>query len=433
MNWTLYELFINVFQGFLYTWFITKNLTPGPKYSKFAFILCGLLTAASLSTYLFFPMPEWDSWTLVFIIIYSVIFLKGSLVLKLFWNMIMIIVVGGIPGIWFHITNLFLNVNTETLLQQTLPRIIFTISGNLVLFLTFLLITLSMRHYSRNETSSALLMIISLLCAFLIDTFFTLHNQDNMPTHYLFICCGTCLIIAILTLFTHKTILDYGMKEQEYRYREKLLKEIGTQAEGIKDIYNSMLKLRHDMNAYIKDLDSMILSDNLDEVPAYFEKMKSQMTPLFNSGNISLDSVLTVKLNKLRRNNIEFKPIGIHYTGGMNISDINLCSLISNMIDNACEAMILRKDIPGEHYVLLHFSFNPGGMMIICENPTLGLPPKANDKKLFSVKTEPLHGLGISIMEKIVQEAGGQFDIIYSKDMFRIIVLIPPATDAVSD
>ena len=103
------------------------------------------------------------------------------------------------------------------------------------------------------------------------------------------------------------------------------------------------------------------------------------------------------------------------------------------MIDNACEAMILRKDIPGEHYVLLHFSFNPDGMMIICENPTLGLPPKANEKKLFSVKTEPLHGLGISIMEKIVQEAGGQFDIKYSKDMFRIIVLIPPATDAVSD
>ena len=41
---------------------------------------------------------------------------------------------------------------------------------------------------------------------------------------------------------------------------------------------------------------------------------------------------------------------------------IALCSLISNMLDNACEAMIKRADMPGDHYVYLAFSYNQGGL-----------------------------------------------------------------------
>ena len=89
MNWTIYELLINLFQGFLYTWFITKVLTPSKKYKLYWYIVCSLLTAGSLSTYIFFDMPEWDTWTIVFIICYSIIFFSDSLSKKIFWDMIL--------------------------------------------------------------------------------------------------------------------------------------------------------------------------------------------------------------------------------------------------------------------------------------------------------------------------------------------------------
>ena len=63
--------------------------------------------------------------------------------------------------------------------------------------------------------------------------------------------------------------------------------------------------------------------------------------------------------------------------------------------------------------------------MIICENPLLGIPPKMQKKSFFSKKTEPYHGLGISIMEQIVHDAHGQFDIVLSEDLFQILVVIP--------
>ena len=430
MNWILYELGINLFQGFLYTWFVSKNLTSKKIYSKPAFISCGIITAACLSTYIFFPMPEWDTWTTVFVILYSLFFFKDSLTYKLFCDMIMLIVVNGIPGIWFQITRLVLGVDTEMLLEQALPRIIFTLSGNLVLWLTFFTITLFFRRFSRGKSSSALLVLISFLCAFIIDIFFTLHNQYDIPTYYLFAGCAACLSITMLTLLTYRTISEYALKEQEFRYREKLLKEIGAQSESIREMYDSTLKLRHDMNAYIKDLDNMVQEKRLADVPAFFEKMASQLSPLYNTGNISLDSVLTVKLAKLKKADIDFRTSGIHYTGDMNISDIALCSLISNMLDNACEAMIKRADMPGDHYVYLAFSYNPGGLMIVCENPLLGKQPKTEKRRFLSSKEEPYHGLDISIMEKIAHDAGGQFDIVVTRELFRVIVLIPPAPDA---
>ena len=86
--------------------------------------------------------------------------------------------------------------------------------------------------------------------------------------------------------------------------------------------------------------------------------------------------------------------------------------------------------MPGDHYVYLAFSYNPGGLMIVCENPLLGKRPKTEKRRFLSSKEEPYHGLGISIMEKIAHDAGGQFDIVVTRELFRVIVLIPPAPDA---
>jgi hypothetical protein len=48
------------------------------------------------------------------------------------------------------------------------------------------------------------------------------------------------------------------------------------------------------------------------------------------------------------------------------------------------------------------------------------------DTSFFSQKSEPYHGLGISIMEKTVRDTGGQLDIVLADDLFRLLVVIPP-------
>lgn len=148
--------------------------------------------------------------------------------------------------------------------------------------------------------------------------------------------------------------------------------------------------------------------------------------PLNSSGNQTLDSILVVKLNKLQANRIELRGANLHYTGGMNISDFELCSLISNMIDNAIEALNERKDREGDRYVYLQFTYSPAGLTIICENPLLGIPPKMQRSSFLSSKYGPYHGLGISIMKRIVDEANGTFEVAVNDDLFRVFIIIPP-------
>ena len=234
-------------------------------------------------------------------------------------------------------------------------------------------------------------------------------------------------IIGITTIITNKIVIKYAQKEQEYRYRESLLKDTGTQIEDLQNMYDSMKKLRHDMHAYVRDIQKMIDTGELLEKPDYLQQMESQVEPLYSTGNLTLDSVFSVKIPKIRQANIEFRGTNLHYTGGMNITDIALSSLISNMIDNAIEALILRKDQPGERYIYLQFSYSPAGLMIICENPLLEVFPENKDEKFLSQKPNDYHGLGISIMKKIVSDSQGQFDIALTKDVFRVLVLIPPS------
>ena len=96
------------------------------------------------------------------------------------------------------------------------------------------------------------------------------------------------------------------------------------------------------------------------------------------------------------------------------------------MLDNAVEALDERSGQGGEKYIFLRFAYTPAGLSIICENPLLGVRPVAEKHSFFSTKTEEGHHLGISIMERIVHDAGGQFNIILSDDdLFQILILIP--------
>lgn len=60
MLWQCYEVLLNVYEGILFTWFITKMQFRQTR-SYWPPVICALLTAAALSSYTFFPMPEWDT------------------------------------------------------------------------------------------------------------------------------------------------------------------------------------------------------------------------------------------------------------------------------------------------------------------------------------------------------------------------------------
>lgn len=424
--WTVYELTLNLYQGFLYTWFITKILSRKND-EWWPFTACALLTALGFSTYLVWPLPfEWDTWVFVFIAAYSIIFLKGTLLRKIFWILMLIIMTSGTIGIIYQVFNLILGADIDFLLQESGTRIIFTISVNFCLWLVLFLITRLFQNQNENDQPSQVFLITGLLCVTLIDVFFRLVNKFDLPLIWLLFGCLIALSFGIATLITYKILVKYTRMEQEYHFQQEMLEGSERQIEEMKEIYGSTLKLRHDMRAFVNDIQEMVHNGEITKAPRYLDEMEQEVLPLYSTGNQALDSVLMVKVAKIQSAGIEFRGTNLHYTGGMNIRDAALCSLVSNMLDNAFEALNDRKEQPGSRYIYLGFNYSLAGLMIICENPLLGIVPKMVKTSFFTNKTEPYHGLGISIMERIVHEANGHLEVTLYEDCFRVLAIIPP-------
>ena len=425
MIWTVYELALALYEGFLYTWFITRILRRKSQ-EKWPFIVCALLTALGLASYLFFPMPAWDVWIFVFILVYSLIFLNGSIFRKLFWNMVLIVIVAGIIGISYQLSHLILGVDADLLLTSGLPRLISTLSVNITLGLVLFLITRLFKDQSTAAQPSWLLLLTLILLAALVELDFRMVNELQIPLIWLFAGCLIAVLIAVMSLITYQLLIKYTRVEQEYRFQQELLEGSERQIEEMKEVYGSTLKLRHDVRAFIKDFQEMAANGGTTyELPRYLEEMEKEVLPLYSTGNQALDSVLMTKVAKMQARGIEFRGTNLHYTGGMNLRDSALCSLVANMLDNAIEALDARKDREGERYIYLGFNYSLAGLMIICENPLLGIPLKMIKSSFFSNKKEAWHGLGISIMEHITKEASGHLEVLVQDDCFRVLAVIP--------
>ena len=424
MIWTAYEIGLNIFQGFLFSWFVTKMLVKKQD-EYFSSVCCAILTALALSSYLFFEMPEVDTWTFIFIILYAVLFFKGTLILRLFWSSIPIVVSMAMAGMCFQVFAIIFSSDMDSLMLPGIPRIVFTMITNLLFWVVLFLIAKLYPEKKESAKPSYLLLIINIFCVFLIDLFFETRNAYQLPLNWLLMGCTISLIIGITTVITHRVLIRYTIQEQQLQFQKQQIKEQHLQMELLQETYKTILQMRHDIKAYANDIEEMVRKGDLPDHSEFLRKLENQVTPAYSTGNLALDSVLPVKVQKIKSLGIEFRGANLHYTGGMNINDFALCSLVSNMLDNAIEALTVRENRKGHRYISLEFIYNPAGLIILCENPLLGVKPKMQQSYFFTQKSEAYHGLGISIMERITKDAGGQLDIVISGDLFRVIALIP--------
>lgn len=425
MYWTIYESILNLYQGFLFTWFITKIL-PKKKKEYLSSLICSLLTAGALSTYLFLTMPEWDTWVFLFIIFYTMVFFDGEILQKVFWDTILVIISLGTIGISYQFFSILSGSDTNAFLTSGSTRILFTLTANFLIWLGLWLITRIFHKDAISTPPPYLLLTTVILCAFLIEVFFKFRNQYGIPLWGLFTGCGIVVAITIVTILNYRILEQYSCDKQTIMLQKEMLKEARSQSEDMQHVYGTMLQLRHDVRSFVHDVQEMVNNGQISRKTDFLDEIESRVLPLYSSGNQMLDSVLTVKLNKLQSNKIELKGTNLHYTSGMNISDFALCSLVSNMLDNAIEALNDRKDCEGDRYVYLQFAYSPAGLAIICENPLMGILPKMHRTSFLSKKYEPYHGLGISIMKRLVDEADGTFETVVSDDLFRVLAIIPP-------
>lgn len=238
------------------------------------------------------------------------------------------------------------------------------------------------------------------------------------------------LVLIITVAFIFANVLLYILigqllKLQHNKYRVKLLEEkLEFERSKYNDataIWTNIRKVQHDMKQHLTIIKGHLDTGEYDECRIYLQKLipnDENVGNVIKSENKIIDYMINSKLGNLCDTEIVISgSIG----DLSDIDELDLASLLGNILDNAVEAIEKVK----EKRIELFFYRQNMNRVIICKNTINGSVLKTN-KELKSTKPQgDSHGYGTSIVSKIVDKYNGLIEYYEEFDMFGVQICIP--------
>jgi sensor histidine kinase YesM len=231
-------------------------------------------------------------------------------------------------------------------------------------------------------------------------------------------------IACILTNLGIIFLVGYILEKEKLSHENETLRLQFNYYSELEKNQLEVRKLRHDMNNHISVIASFLEKNEISKAKDYFSTLYD-MFPVSNHSfckNSILNAVLNLKYNVAVQNGIDcFFRIEIDEI--LSINDVDLCSLFSNTLDNAIEA-VLKIDNTSLRRISMKARCDKGYFSYSIMNS------KQNDIKewngrIRSDKTEGKeHGFGLLNVKDIVEKYHGTLDITYTEDDFTVLVII---------
>ena len=135
----------------------------------------------------------------------------------------------------------------------------------------------------------------------------------------------------------HPAPLPDRLRAQHRDFQSSVLTH---QYEEIKTIYLNMRGWRHDYHNHIQVLKAHMAMGQLDALAGYLDALEqdlSQVDTYVKSGNLMVDAVLNSKLSLARQKDIAL-DCAAELPEHLSVSDVDLCVILGNLLDNAVEA-----------------------------------------------------------------------------------------------
>ena len=123
-------------------------------------------------------------------------------------------------------------------------------------------------------------------------------------------------------------------------------------------------------------------------------------------GNPLVNSVLSLKSRRAQELGIHME-IQVGHTDTGQLHNLELCSLLGNLLDNAIEACVPLTPA-GEPVILVNLNSQGHLLVLAVENPVATLPKSSATGEYFTTKANPeRHGLGLQSARRIAQQHDG--------------------------
>ncbi len=212
-------------------------------------------------------------------------------------------------------------------------------------------------------------------------------------------------------------IADRLLEKRVAAYQDDLIEK---HFEEVQSIYDKMRGWRHDYHNHIQALLALVGDD--ERTRDYLWKLNKDLTEVdtvVKTGNVTVDAILNSKLTLIKSKDIPVDAVA-RVPDDLKISEIDLCAIIGNLLDNAIEAVL---PLPPEaRFIRIYIGMLKSQLYISVTNSTASEPRKVGEKYV-STKGEG-RGVGLMRVDGIAKRNGGTVNRQNESGVFATEVLL---------
>ena len=234
---------------------------------------------------------------------------------------------------------------------------------------------------------------------------------------------GYILWKKIATVFKYHTLYD-----EEHR---QMTRQLGMQMEYTKQLGAQLeenKKMNHDIRHHLRVISMIAQSDADRQVQEYISKVAQsleetsniQMKPMCR--NIALDALLRYYRNIIWKKGIQFES-QLVFPDHFPMRDVELCTVIGNLTENAMEACDRQKD--GERIICIRANTRTHIFVLSIENSFGGQAVRRENSFLSAKRGFEAMGIGINSASEIINQYGGEIRFSNTDRVFRVVLTLP--------
>lgn len=435
--WNVFEIAVNLYQGFVMMFFPFKYL--GGKYSEKFKNNYGLIFSVllALNISIFNHIASFEHILAlsygVMIFLFSLIFLKGTLQSKIFISVLSLIIVllssAAIAGL---VSVIFDKPMIEVLQNNDWQRALGVILTQLfIAYLMAFSLKLLKRQNKNNVLLSGkenLLISFTLLFSLLVGSILCLVSFDDISYRNRILMAIGFIILIIINIITILITVDIQHKNLSVIENEKLKLQLTYNKQYIENAdaeYELIRKLRHDTKNIYHIIDNYLIEKDIDNARNYIKKaidIADDHIVFVTTQNKVVNAIINAKLTVAKSLGIKATCLCIDDFDG--IDDIDICRLLSNMLDNAIAATSQNKEQSKKMHLKIScdsniYAFrleNSIDRSVLQENPDLHTTNTQYDK----------HGYGVKIIKEISKKYNGHCVFFEEDKTFCTLVTLYP-------
>ena len=226
-------------------------------------------------------------------------------------------------------------------------------------------------------------------------------------------------VLCVVGFFLLRRTLYNMIDRRIERFQSELIEK---QVREIQNMYRQVRGWRHDYRNHINNMKIQLSQENYDGLSDYLNELADDLDTVdtvIKTGNVMADAILNSKLNVAEKMNVQLN-VKANVPEMLPMSDVELCSLLGNMLDNAVEAC---GTLPEEERFMRVYIGKLKGQLYLSVQNSAGKVRKEKGSYLSTKEGE--HGYGLFRIDRVAKKYGGYVNRQNEEGVFATELLIP--------